>query len=76
MEILERLYPVSIFLLCLLWTLATISLSIFIVKMTEDYDDIKTYWKEQRFAVILHLISIVLPIMHTCLHLFIYYKAS
>lgn len=76
MEILERLYPVSVFLLCVLWTLATISISIFLVKVVEDYDDVLTYWEKKRFAVILHILSIIIPIMHTCLHLFLYYKAS
>lgn len=76
MELLERLYPVSVFLLWVFWIVATVSISIFIVEITEDYDDVQTYWKENRFAVILHIISIVLPIMHTCLHLFLYYTAS
>ena len=76
MEILEHLYPVSVFLLCLFWVGAIISLLVFGTKMTYDYDDVPTYWKEKRFAVILHIISIVIPIMHTCLHLFLYYKAS
>jgi len=77
MELLERLYPVSVFLLCVLWTIASVSLFIFIQKMMEDYDDLLTYWKEKKFAVILHIISIVVPIMHTCIHLFLYYyKAS
>lgn len=76
MEILERLYPVSVFLLVLFWLVATISISIFLVKVVEDYDDVQTYWEEKRFAVILHILSIVIPTIHTCIHLFIYYKAS
>lgn len=76
MELIEHLYPVSVFLLCVLWTIASVSIFIFIQKMVDEYDDAIAFWEENKFAVILHIISIVIPIMHTCLHLFLYYKAS